>query len=262
MKRIVGVLGVVCLMVMAGCGGSAGSDEDQIKDLMASFAGDMKNKEYGNACENFSPAAIEEMESEDSSDGLSGGDCEGYMMLGASFISDEDWENLEGGKVEDLVINGDEATAANFDGEGVQTFEKVDGEWKLGPEGEGDASSASSSESAEGDTETSSAEAPSVPEAKAYASTTLVPYYKSKLKEKGADLFGDISVKCAPTGGSETECAIKIPYRRLDECALASGSVFTVMGPDGVEAAEDSGELDVIGQVCYIRDGGPVPSVP
>ncbi|HTU13687.1 MAG TPA: hypothetical protein VMF31_00695 [Solirubrobacterales bacterium] len=262
MKKVLGVLGAACLIVVAGCGGSTGSDEDQIKDLMSSFAGDLKNKEYGNACEKFSPAAIEEMESEDDSDGLSGGDCEGYMMFGASFISDEDLEKMGSGEMKDLVITGDTATAANFEDDGVQNFEKVDGEWKFGPEESGDSSDSSSGLSLEGDTENASADAPGLSDARLYVNDTLVPYYKSELKKKGADLFGDVSVKCAPTGGPETECALEIPYRRLDECAVASGSVFTVMGEDGVETTPESGELDVGEQLCYIGENGPVPSAP
>lgn len=106
------------------------------------------------------------------------------------------------------------------------------------------------------------AEPPSVSEAEAYA-VTLLPEFKSELKAEGADLFGDVSVKCAPTGGPNTECAFEIPYRRLDECAKASGSVFVVKGSNGVEKAPGSGALDVLAQVCYIgTNGEPVPSLP
>jgi hypothetical protein len=106
--------------------------------------------------------------------------------------------------------------------------------------------------------------APSNSAARAYVSG-LVPGYKNELKAKGADLFGTISVRCAATGGPETECLVQIPYRRLGTCAIAKGSVFVEQASGGLRKANrpTNGQLDLFREVCYIGPNGqPVPSNP
>jgi hypothetical protein len=93
----------------------------------------------------------------------------------------------------------------------------------------------------------------------------LVPSYEKELKAKGADLFGNVTVQCAPTGGPEVECLVQIPYRRLQSCATARGSVFveSVGGNIHQSSHVNNGQLDLYQQICYIGPNGePVPSKP
>lgn len=111
---------------------------------------------------------------------------------------------------------------------------------------------------------TTSSSPPSIDAAQAYV-TGLVPAYEAKLKGRGADLFGKSTVQCAATGGPEVECLVEIPYRRLQSCAMARGSVFVQHGPGGIEQSQRSGngDLGIYEQICYIGPNGePVPSKP
>jgi hypothetical protein len=257
MRRSLGAVVVIGLLTVVGCGGSSGgSDEDQIRELFSTFAEDFRNDDYGNACEAFSDEAVDEMIAESDSDDA---DCEGLMLLAGSFASDEDLEGIE--EFTDLTIDGDTAVAITENGDGEEeesNLVKVDGEWKFGPDGD-DSSSTDSSEDA---LETSDAEPPSLSEAKAAVEDTI-PEVKSNIRDIGADLIGTPSVQCAATGGPETECKMEIPFRRLDECAIATANVLFITGEDGIETTEDSGDIDSRSQVCYIGDNGePVPELP
>jgi hypothetical protein len=110
--------------------------------------------------------------------------------------------------------------------------------------------------------EVAETEAPSLAESKSFVED-FIPEVKTNIKKIGADLLGTPSVQCAATGGPETECVLEIPFRRLDECAVASTNVMVVNGEDGIEATDDSGEIESEGQICYIGpDGESVPELP
>ena len=102
-------------------------------------------------------------------------------------------------------------------------------------------------------TSTSHASAPpSNPASAAYVRSALVPAYEQQLRKRGAEQFGTVSVKCAATGGSRTECAIRIPYKRLEDCAVATGSVFIEAGATGTpHQASNGGSLKLLMQICY-----------
>ena len=105
-------------------------------------------------------------------------------------------------------------------------------------------------------------EAPEIPEARAFVAS-FIPEVKSNIRDAGADLFGTPDLKCAATGGPETECVLEIPYRRLDECGIATSRVFVIQSDSGISATEGSGEIETRGQVCYIgANGEPVPEMP
>jgi hypothetical protein len=109
---------------------------------------------------------------------------------------------------------------------------------------------------------TQAASPPSIGDAESYA-RSLLPGYLSELRNRGADLFGKTVVQCAPTGGPELECLVRIPYRRLESCAVAKGSVFVEATPSGLQKAGGGGRLSLIRQICYIGPNGePVPSPP
>ncbi len=85
-----------------------------------------------------------------------------------------------------------------------------------------------------------------------YVRSSLVPAYEQQLRKRGAEQFGTVSVKCAATGGSQTECAIRIPYKRLEDCAVATGSVFIEAGTtETPRQAANGGSLKLIRQICY-----------
>jgi hypothetical protein len=115
-------------------------------------------------------------------------------------------------------------------------------------------------------TRTSHATAPPSNAASAtYVRSSLVPAYEQQLHKRGAEQFGTVSVKCAATGGSQTECAIRIPYKRLEDCAVAEGSVFIEGSTAGTpHQASNGGSLKLIKQICYIAPGasGGIESVP
>jgi hypothetical protein len=105
------------------------------------------------------------------------------------------------------------------------------------------------------------ASAPSPTEAKVFVETRAVPQYRAALRKRGAGTFGDTTVECAATGGPRTECRVSIPYMRLSECAVASGTVMVTDNGDGPQGS--GGSLDSAGQVCYLgKDGQPTPSKP
>lgn len=88
-----------------------------------------------------------------------------------------------------------------------------------------------------------------------------MPQYRAALRKRGAGTFGDTTVECAATGGPRTECRVSIPYMRLSECAVASGTVMVTDSGDGPQGS--GGRLDSTGQVCYLgRDGQPTPAKP
>jgi hypothetical protein len=85
-----------------------------------------------------------------------------------------------------------------------------------------------------------------------YVRSSLVPAYEQQLHKRGAEQFGTVSVKCAATGGSQTECAIRIPYKRLEDCAVAEGSVFIEGSTTGTPHQASNGRsLKLIRQICY-----------
>lgn len=105
---------------------------------------------------------------------------------------------------------------------------------------------------------------PAIDASQAYV-TGLIPAYEAKLKARGADLFGKTTVQCAATGGRQVECLVEIPYRRLQSCAIAKGSVFVQNGSSGLEQSQrpGNGDLSLYQQICYIGpNGDPVPSKP
>ena len=105
-------------------------------------------------------------------------------------------------------------------------------------------------------------EAPTISEAKAFVES-FIPEVKTNIRDSGADLLGTPDLKCAATGGPETECLLEIPYRRLDECAIAFTRVFVINSDTGVTATENSGNIKAKSQICYIGpDGEPVPEMP
>jgi hypothetical protein len=54
---------------------------------------------------------------------------------------------------------------------------------------------------------------------------------------------------------------VSIPYMRLSECAVASGTVMVTDSGDGPQGS--GGSLDSTGHVCYLgKDGQPTPSKP
>lgn len=86
---------------------------------------------------------------------------------------------------------------------------------------------------------------------------------RAVLRQEGADLVGDPDVRCAPTGGPETECQIEIPYRRLKACAIARWSIFVADRGTGPETLDEREQAETEEQVCYIgADGEPVPEKP
>jgi len=61
------------------------------------------------------------------------------------------------------------------------------------------------------------------------------------------------------------ECLVEIPYRRIDSCAVAKGSVFVDATSIGLQEAPGgkNGQLSLIQQICYIGPNNePVPSRP
>lgn len=113
-------------------------------------------------------------------------------------------------------------------------------------------------------TATATGAAPTSAESASYV-RGLIPAYEDKIKARGGDLFGHVTVQCAATGGPGVECLVEIPYRRMKTCAKAKGSVFVEKTSSGVQQSNRSGngQLDLIQQVCYIgRNGEPVPSRP
>jgi septin family protein len=68
--------------------------------------------------------------------------------------------------------------------------------------------------------------------------------------------------------GSKVECLVKIPYERLEACAVAKGSVFVEAASGGkARKAAGSGDLKLYRQFCYVRRSAPgevehVPSPP
>jgi hypothetical protein len=108
---------------------------------------------------------------------------------------------------------------------------------------------------------------PSLADSESYV-RSLLPGYLAELRNRGAERFGKTAVKCAPTGGLKIECLVKIPYERLEKCAVARGSVFVEAASDGKpRKAADSGGLSIYRQICYVRRSAPgdverVPSPP
>lgn len=114
-------------------------------------------------------------------------------------------------------------------------------------------------------TTSTTTQAPPSKEAAASYVRTLIPDYEKELKARGADLFGRTTVECAATGGPETECVVQVPYRRLQTCAIARGSVFVEQSGSKLRQSSRSGngDLDLVEQICYIGPNGePVPSKP
>jgi len=62
--------------------------------------------------------------------------CESAMARIDAFITDKDLEDF--GDVENLEVDGDEATGTVGDG-GDALYQREDGEWKFGPGGGGEA---------------------------------------------------------------------------------------------------------------------------
>ncbi len=124
MKTILGVL-LVAGIVVAGCGGSTDSDEDQIRSLTGTFAQNMKDEKYADACESYSPAAIEAMEAEFSS-------CEETMELASSLLTEEDLDLLMDDGTGEVEVTGDTATLT-YEGD-TTNYEKVDGTWMMAEE--------------------------------------------------------------------------------------------------------------------------------
>lgn len=130
-KLFLGVLACVVLAA-AGCGSdsSGGSDEDQVRDLIAQSAQMVGDQEYGNYCELLSPTAIEEIEN---SEGLDDSSCEEIMAFAGSMVSDSDIESME--EPESIEITGDTGMVTYEEGSDLDGFtvERVDGSWMIGP---------------------------------------------------------------------------------------------------------------------------------
>lgn len=110
-------------------------------------------------------------------------------------------------------------------------------------------------------TTTTTVTPPSNAEAASYVRTLISPY-EDKLKAKGADMFGKPVVECAATGGTDVECILKIPFRRLDVCGLLEDTEFIAQAGSGLRPSR-TGSVKTVGQICYIGPNGqPVPSKP
>jgi ketosteroid isomerase-like protein len=120
-------------LVAAGCGGSddgedgAASDEAAITQVAEDFAAAANAADWEQVCTLFTPDAIAQAES-------LGVTCE------QSFAERNPGEEISDVSVEDVEVNGEAATAvlratnsSEGETESVQGFEKIDGEWKMGP---------------------------------------------------------------------------------------------------------------------------------
>src|SRR4051812_42942797 len=114
---------ICCAPVLAACGGG-GSDEDQIKDVTASFVSDIKGEKWSDACDKLSAKAKKQFEQAGAALGVEG--CEAVFK---KVMSADNKPTEDDGKVSNIKVSGNTATGKA--GGDTTHFVKEGGDWKI-----------------------------------------------------------------------------------------------------------------------------------
>jgi hypothetical protein len=120
------LVALILTAVVAGCGGSSSSDEDQIKATTSDFVSAVKKKDWAGACDQLSKAAQDELMKQGAA--LKAKDCADTLTKAANLGGDDAFKGLAT-DVTNIKVNGNKATAKN--GKDDANFVKEGGEWKI-----------------------------------------------------------------------------------------------------------------------------------
>jgi len=127
MKRLAVVAVSVALLGVAGCGGSdsgGNSDEDQVKETVATFSDNLANEDYGAVCDMYAAESVEFFKAQKQ---MTGGDCEDLIGNTYGKLTDDQIDGIEADSID---LKGDKANVQLKNGDTL-ILQKEDGEWMV-----------------------------------------------------------------------------------------------------------------------------------
>jgi hypothetical protein len=120
------LVALIATALVAGCGSSGSSDEDQIQETTKNLVSAMKSKDWAGACDQMSKRAQDQLKQVGAQ--IKAKDCADTLKKAAAQGAGDELSKLED-DVTDIKVNGNKATGKN--GNETATFVKENGEWKI-----------------------------------------------------------------------------------------------------------------------------------